>query len=169
MTNLHQKKHIYDRGFLERKRFGDIGENCFYEYLSQKYGIENFIHRDKEPHVDLKLPDFALTIPDHQPVEFEIKTTSKIKLNDYNYQYQYAVKNNVTVWYVYVKFIERNECIFRAIKIEDLLDYRLMGKNGVYQDSIPKPYFIVDWDKYLKLPHEKKWFGIVTPFELPTS
>jgi len=171
MTNLQPEKQIYDKPFEERKKFGDIGEECFGHYLTEKYGEGKFTHRDKEKkkEKDFKLPDFALNRTPEDNVEFEVKTTTKIKIADFSYQYQDAVKRKIVLWYIYVKFMSENVCLFRPIRIEYLLDYRVMGKNGVYEDSIPKPYFIVDWGLYLKNQNEQEWIYYQTPFQLPTS
>lgn len=159
--NQSLERPIYERPFEERKLHGDRAEDCFNEYLKSKYSQSEITYRQKEKEVDYKLPDFAIRPVDKDAFEIEIKTTSKIKIDNFNYQYQYAVKNNLLIFFTQVQIIDNKKIIYRPIEIRKLLNYRVFDKDGVYNDTIPKPYFIVNWN--LRYPND---FGFGF-FELP--
>jgi hypothetical protein len=152
-----QERQIHEEDFKTRKQFGDVREDCIKKYLGAKYHHSQITHREEEKEKDFKLPDFVVRHTKDLTYEIEVKGTSKIKLNDFNYQYQYAIKNKLLVYYFYVKILDSHRFIFRPIEIRDLLDYRVFESNGVYNDSIPKPFFIVDWNLYFQRKQEKDW------------
>lgn len=157
MNQNLQGKVIHNEEFKIRKEFGDAREDCIKKYLGTKYHQSQITHREEEKEKDFKLPDFVVRQSKDFVYEIEVKSTSKIKLNDFNYQYQYAVKNKLLIYYFYVKILDSHRFMFRPIEIRDLLDYRVIGKNGVYNDSIPKPYFIVNWNLKFQRKQEKDW------------
>lgn len=168
LTNQVERP-IYDRTFEERKRFGDRAEDCLYEYFKSKYDKSEITYRQKEKEVDYKLPDFAIRPSKKTAFDVEVKTTSKIKLRDFEYQYAYAVKNNLKVYFVYVSILENNLITFRPIEIRRLLDYRVFDSDGVYQDPIPKAYFMIDWNKQFHYEEENGWFDFLLPPDFLTS
>ena len=163
--NQSLEEQIYEKNYNERKRYGDRAEDCFNEYLKSKYNQSEITHRQKEENIDFKLPDFAVKPMGKDPYDVEVKTTSKIKYRDFAYQYDYAVKNNMNVFYAYIK-VQNDAISFRLIEIRNLQDYRLIQKDGVYKDSIPKAYFIVDWNLYFGFDYETPEKSFVLPQEL---
>lgn len=158
MTHLKSNQglgnEIYKKSFAERKAFGDKSESCFNEYLIQKYGKGNFLFRQEEENVDFKLPDFVIKLPD-QTFEVEIKSTDKVKYENLSYQYSHAVKNNILIYFTRIIILSKNSFKYRPIEIRKLLNYRVFDEDGVYEDSTPKPYFIVDWQK--RYPQDFGW------------
>jgi hypothetical protein len=161
--NQSLEKQIYEKNYHERKRYGDRAEDCFNEYLKSKYNQSEITYRQKEKEVDFKLPDFAIKPVGKDHIEFEVKTTNKIKYRDFAYQIDYAEKLKIKVYYVYVNNIENRLITFRPIEIRTLLDYRLLAQDGVYDDSIPKAYFKVDWNFEFGFDHEVGWQEFYLP------
>jgi hypothetical protein len=155
----------YEKTFKERKQVGDRAENCFAEYLKTKYSEGSITHRQKEENVEFKHPDFVV-ITEKNSYEFEVKTTNKVKVRDYNYQLQYAVDKKLLLYFIFIKIINSQRFTFRPIEIRHLLDYRVLFMDGVYNDSILKPYFTLDLDLYYGKDYERKWVEFHSPFPI---
>lgn len=164
MINYQEQKgnKLYERPFEERKLYGDRGEDCFAEYLKTKYDLSQITQRQKEKQVDFKLPDFVVKTSE-KVFEFEVKTTNKIKYRDYLYQLQYAVENKLLLYYIYLKILDSHKFTFRPIEVRNLLDYRVLFQDGVYEDSILKPYFVVNWNLSYGKDYEKNWIDHQLP------
>ena len=168
MINQNQPKDlkIYERPFEERKIHGDRAEDCFAEYLKKKYCESSITYRQKEKEVDYKLPDFSVKTQT-KTFEFEVKSTTKIKYRDYQHQLQYATEQKLVLFYIYMP-VENGKCLkFRPIEAKDLLDYRVLFKDSFYNDTIPKPYFVIDPYLFHGKSYEKDWIYLDSLF--PTS
>jgi hypothetical protein len=166
ITNPNQREtKTYEKSFQERKQVGDAGERCFEKYLESKYNQSQITNRQKENMVDFKLPDFMVTTKKGN-YEFEVKTTNKIKVRDFNYQLQYALDKNLVLYYVYVKILNSHKFMFRAIEIRNILDYRVLYGQGVYPDPPPKAFFTVNWNLFLGQDYEKKWVEFESPYPI---
>jgi len=165
ITPNQREIKTYEKPFKERKEVGDRAENCFNAYLATKYDKGQITHRQKEENVEFKHPDFVVTTKKGS-YEFEVKTTNKVKVRDYNYQLQYAVDKKLLLYFVFIKIINSQRFTFRPIEIRNLLDYRVLFMDGVYNDSILKPYFTLDLELYYGKDYERKWVEFDSPFPI---
>jgi len=166
MLNPNPKEtKTYEKKYAQRKKYGDIGEDYFSRFLETKYDPNQITYRQKEKEVDFLLPDFVVQTK-NKTVEFEVKTTNKIKYRDFCHQLHHAIQKKLEVFYVFIVITGKDVMELRPIEIRNLLDYRLKFEDGVYEDSIPKPYFILDLTIFHGKDYEKKWVVVKLPSQV---